>query len=238
MRGALTAVISIALLSVIQPVADAAAPPLVVPAGVPPADRARLEHVAHDAFVSTRVEGPAHFMRPELFEYLLDHPELASQVLRALKEGRYRIWHDAQGLWLDDGWGTRGRFTLIHAESGRRLYYARGAFQQRFLPDMKGEAVAMFEYAFQPRVDGRTQVASWATGYVQIDSRFLRFLGTLAMPFVQAKADKEAGQLLRVFARVSGAIASDPAQVYAKVSAQPDVPRQDLQRFRELLRLP
>ncbi len=208
-----------------------------MPREVAPADRTRIEGVANEPFVSTRVEGPTHFMRPEIFEYLLDHPEFATHVTRALGLGRYRIWHDAGGLWLDDGWGTRGRFTLVYASRGRRLYYARGAFEQRFLPDMRGEAVAILDYTFRPEAEGRTLVASWATGYVQIDSRFLRVLGQVAMPFVQAKADKEAAGLLRMFARASRAIENNSAQVYQKVSERPDVPRQELERFRELLGL-
>src|SRR5262245_47908971 len=164
-------------------------------------------------------------MRPEIFEYLLDHPEFASHVTRALGLGRYRIWHDREGLWLDDGWGTKGRFTLIYAGQGLRLYYARGGSEQRYLPEMRGEAVATFEYAFRPDGEGRTQVESWASGYVRIDNRFLQLLGKLAMPIVQAKADREAGQLLRNFARASRAIENNAAQVYLKVSERPDVPR-------------
>ena len=103
---------------------------------------------------------------------------------------------------------------------------------------MRGEAVALFEYTFRPAGDGRTLVESWATGYVQIESGFVTVLGRIALPFVQAKADKEAGQLLRVFARVSRAIESNAAQVYQKLSERPDVPRRELEQFHGLLRLP
>jgi len=218
--------------------AGAAAPPLSVPPQVPPPERARLESIARDALVSTRVAGQTHFMQPEVFEYLLDHPEFASHVTRALGLGRYRIWRDGGGRWLDDGWGTRGRFVVIHAGPGVRLYHARGAYETRFLPDMRGEAVALFEYTFRPAGDGRTLVESWATGYVQIDSGFVRVLGRVARPFVQAKADKEVGQLLKLFARASRAIENNAAQVYHKVSGRPDIPHQELDQFRGLLRLP
>jgi hypothetical protein len=188
--------------------------------------------------VSTRVEGQTHFMQPEVFEYLLDHPEFASHVTRALRLARYRIWQAAGERWLDDGWGTRGRFVLVHAEPGRRVFHARGAYETRFLPDMRGEAVAILEYTFRPAGDGRTLVESWATGYLQVDNGFLRVLGRVARPFVQAKADKEAGQLLRVFARVSRAIEENAAEVYQRVRERPDVPRPELHLFRGLLRLP
>ena len=60
-----------------------------------------------------------------------------------------------------------------------------------------------------------------------------RYRGLLALVY-----DKETGQLLRVFARASRAIEENPSAVYQKVSARADVPRQELERFRELLRLP
>jgi hypothetical protein len=209
-----------------------------VPREVAPADRVRLESLANEALVSTRVEGPSHFMRPEIFEYLLNHPDFASHVARALGLARYRIWREPDGLWLDDGWGTRGRFTLVHAERGRRLYHAHGAFEQRFLPAIRGEAVAVFEYQFRPEPDGRTLVTTTASGYLQVDNHVLRALGAVAMPFVQAKADREAGQLLRVFARASQVIETEPARVYARLGERADVPRRELAEFRELLRLP
>src|SRR5262245_47449904 len=218
--------------------ADAAAPPLAVPASVAPGPRAQVETVARDPFVSTRVEGPRHAMRPEVFEYLLDHPDFASHVTRALGLARYRIWRASDGMWLDDGWGTRGTFTVVYAARGVRLYHARGTYDQRYLPEMRGEAVALFEYGFTSDGAGRTVVATRATGYLQVDNKFLRTLGRIAAPFVQSKADKEAGQLLRVFARASRAIEDNPAQVYQKVSERPDVSRQELERFRQLLGLP
>src|SRR5262245_47929030 len=71
-RLALRATSPIALLVVawltIAP-AEAAAPPLTLPRDLGPGDRARLENVSRDALVSTKVEGPMHFMRPEVFEY-------------------------------------------------------------------------------------------------------------------------------------------------------------------------
>ncbi len=88
-------------------------------------------------------------VRPEIFEYLLDHPEFASHVTRALKAARYKIWREAGSLWLDDGWGVKGTFALAHAEPGLRLMYAQGAYQSA-LPDIKGRAVVALAYRFQP----------------------------------------------------------------------------------------
>ena len=94
-----------------------------------------------DSFASTRVEHEPYVARPEVWEYLLDHPEFATHVTRALKLARYRIWHDGADLWVDDGWGVKGQFTIVHAERGMRLMYARGHFDQKMLPEIRGQAV-------------------------------------------------------------------------------------------------
>ena len=81
-------------------------------------------------------------------------------------------------------------------------------------------------------------MATGPPGICRSTTRFLQGARKVAAPFVQTKADKEAGQLLRVFSRVSRAIEENPAEVYQKVSERADVPRQELERFRGLLRLP
>ena len=218
--------------------AHAVAPLLSLPRQVPSSERARLETIVKNSFASTRVEHEPYATRPEVWEYLLDHPEFATHVTRALRVARFRVWHEGAELWVDDGWGVTGRFTVVHAERGMRVLYARGQFEQKFLPEIRGQAVGTLEYAFRQDSAGRTVVATAASGYVQVDNRALNALARVAAPMVQAKADKEAGYLLRTFARVTRAIEEDPARVYQLVSERPDVPGADLEGFRRVLHLP
>jgi hypothetical protein len=218
--------------------AQAVAPLLSLPRQLPPTERARLERIAKDSFASTRVELEPYVARPEVWEYLLDHPEFATHVTRALKVARFRIWHDGADLWVDDGWGVTGQFTIVHAERGMRLLYAHGQFEQKVLPEIRGQAVGTLEYAFRHDEAGHTVVVTRASGYLQVDNRALNALARVAAPMVQAKADKEAGYLLRTFARVTRAIEEDPARVYQLVSERPDVPRVELEGFRKVLRVP
>lgn len=217
----------------------AAQPTLPLPQQLPPKERHRLEEVTKRPFASTQQEGEPYAVRPEIFEYLLDHPEFASHVTRALKAARYKIWRDAStgALWLDDGWGVRGTFMVAYAEPGLRLMYAQGAYQSA-LPDIKGRAVVALIYKFQPAGAGRPQVLTSLISFVQIESGVIRVIGKMGGPLVQKKADREARQLLKVFAKVSRAIEDNPADVYARIKDHPDVPKQELEEFRKLLGVP
>jgi hypothetical protein len=114
--------------------------------------------------------------------------------------------------------------------------YAQGAYQSA-LPDIKGRAVVALAYKLQPGGPGRTQVATTLTSFVQIDSPVVRTVGKMGGPLVQKKADREARQLLRVFAKVSRAIEDNPADVYARVRDWPGT-GPELEEFRKLLRVP
>lgn len=215
---------------------DAARPSHALPQGIPQAQRVKLDQVITNAVVSTRMEVEPYVTRPDIFGYLLDHPEFATHITQTLKLARYRIWRTQDGLFLDDGWGAKGYFAVVHAEPGARVMYARGHFEHPLLPNIHGRAVVVIEYDFRRTAEGRTAVATAVTGYVALDSRFLGLAGKLAGPLAQGKADLEARRLLKVFARVSRAIEERPDEVYEQLQQRSDVPRQELEEFHQLLR--
>lgn len=238
-RGVLLSLAALPVLALALTTAWAASVASVapLPPGIPPAERVRLERVAEGASVATRVDTEPFVTRRPVFEYLLDHPEFATHVTRALRLARYRIWRTPEGLFLDDGWGATGHFSVVHASAGQRVMYARGAYRQAVLPDINGEAVAMIEYRVTPTAQGRDLVHATVSGFVKLDSGLVAFATKLAGPIAQKKADLEARRLMRTFARVSRAIEDAPADVYAKLRQRPDVPPGELEEFARLLNL-
>jgi hypothetical protein len=218
------------------PVAWAGTPTL--PRDLGSAERARLAPVTSAATLSTRFDATPFPARPDVFEYLLDHPEFATHVTRALKLARYRIWRQSDGLFLDDGWGARGTFEVVHRSPGVRVMYARGGYEQRMLPNINGEAVVIFEYAVKPGADGHPQVAPSISSFVKLDGGLASMASRVAPSLAREKADKEAQRLAKVFMRVSRAIDENPARVYDLVRQRSDVPARDLEGFRQILNLP
>jgi len=212
--------------------AGANAPPSL-PAGVPPADRARIEKVLAKATVSTRVQIEPYPLRLDIFDYLLDHLEFATQVTRALKLTRYRIWRAGDALNLEDGWGATGLITPLYGNSGLRVAYARGRYDQGLLPDIKGQAVILLRYTGGPGPAGRPALATSAEVFAQLDSAMVAtFAGSLA----QAKATEEGLYVLKVFSRLSKQLELRADEVLAILSQHPDVSRADLEGFRRLLK--
>jgi hypothetical protein len=209
-----------------------------LPAEIPPADRARLQEVADGASVSARAAGEPFVARHDVFEFLLDHPEFATHVTRALRLARYRIWRDAESLWLDDGWGVVGRFWVVYAANGTRVMHARGQYQSGLLPRIHGQAVVVIEYAVRAAENRRSLISPAVTGFVKLDSGFFAAATRLVGAVASAKAEKEARRLAKLFARATRAIEDDPAHVHEQVRQRADVPLADLEAFRRLLQLP
>ena len=230
LAAVLLAVFSLGTLSAL------AASVVVLPAEMPTDERARLERLREAAAVATRVDTEPFLTRRDIFDYLLDHPDFATHVTRTLRLARYRIWKTPEGMFLDDGWGATGQFSVVHADAGRRVMYARGAYRQAVLPAINGEAVVIIEYEATPAGDGRDRVRATVSGFVKLDSSALSMAIKVAAPIAQRKADLEARRLMRTFARASRVIDSNPADVYERLRQRPDVPARELEEFGRLLR--
>ena len=209
-----------------------------LPSEIPAGTRQRLATVIDQPSLAAHVDGEPFRARREVFEYLLDHPEFATHVTRALKVARYRVWTVPGGYGLDDGWGTVGTFEFVHVAPGARVMHARGEYQHRVLPSIRGQAIISITYAATPSSDGKATIAAAVDTYVKLESKLLAATGMLARKVAHAKAEKEGNRLVRLFARTTRAIEENPAAVWDAVRQRPDVPRRELEEFRRLLSLP
>ena len=232
MARALSLAVLLSVSMLLGPAAKAggdAAPAL--PPGVPAADRTRIENVLAHATISTRVEIEPYPLRLDVFDYLLSHPDFATQVTRALKLARYRIWTSADGLNLDDGWGVKGVITPFYGDKGLRVVYARGRYEQKVLPDIRGQAIIFVRYgenggAGKPALVTSMEVFAW------LDSGMI---ASLAGSVAKAKATEEARHALRVFSRLSNHLELRADEVLAELARHPEVSRAELAELRRLL---
>jgi hypothetical protein len=198
----------------------------------------RLDAVTRNPSVSARTAGEPFVGRRDVFEFLLDHPDFATHITRALRLARYRMWRTDEGLFVDDGWGATGQVFVVHATSGTRVLYAKGEFQHKLLPPIPGEAVVTINYDAQPTSDGRDRLVADISSQLKIDGPFGTLVVKLASSLATEKAEKESQRLMRLFARVLRAIEERPAALYASLLERPDVPQRELEQFRILLKLP
>ena len=223
------------LLLVLGGSARATPPTAALPQDLPEQERARLLQVTDHASVTAQSNGEAFLVRGDLFEYLLDHPEFATHVIRALGIGRYRIWREPDGLWLDDDAGALVQFHTSYAAHGSRIFYLRGRYQPAVLPMIRGRVVVVLEYRAEPASGGKSLITPAMTSFVRIDNGLFEALARLFKAVIAPRAAKVTSRIVVDIAKTSSAIDQDPSRVDEALRRRPDVPSRELVEFRQLL---
>jgi hypothetical protein len=223
------------LLLVLAGSALATWPTAALPQDLPEQERARLQQVTQHASVTAQSNGESFLVRGDVFEYLLDHPDFATHVIRALEIGRYRIWREPDGLWLDDDAGALVQFHIAYAAHGSRVFYLRGRYQPSVLPTIRGRVVVVLEYRVEPASGGKSLITPAMTSFVRIDNGLVEALARLFKAVVAPRAAKVTSRIVVDIVKISIAIDQDPVRVDEALCRRPDVPSRELGEFRRLL---
>jgi hypothetical protein len=224
------------------PVITLDALPLGVPTGVlAPESRIRAETVLGRTIFAQRVVGIRYRSREDVFLFLLDHPDFAASVARALDVGQYRLTPRDDGYWGDDARGATGMVRLLHADDGRRLYHLEGRYEQKRLPTIEGQLLVLLEFRHEEDLDGGTVVESSLTGHLRIDTPVIgtvaQLVGVLTRPLVERAVERKVRRFFRTVARVSRWAYDQPELLAALLDAHPEMPSgPTLASFQALLR--
>ncbi len=223
------------------PVVTLDALPLSIPtAELPGPARARAETVMARPAFAQRVTGIRFPSREPVYRFLLDHPDFAASMARALRVGEYRVTPLEEGYWGDDNRGATGTIHLLYADDHRRLYYLAGRYERRHVPTIDGQILVLLEYHHEETETGGTVVEQSLTGHVRIDTPIIaglaEILGALSRPLVERAVERKVRRFFNTVARVSRWAYDEPEQLLAGLDGHPEVePGPTLTAFRALL---
>ena len=227
--------------------ADDAAPShgvALVDPGIPldsldPAIREKAQSVLSRALFSHSVRGITSRSRPEVLEFLLDHPDFAATTARVLKLGRDRIERREDGFWIDDGAGITGTFKVLFTDPRRRLYLVKVQYSKPLLPTIEGQLLILFEYDHLTDGNGDPVVEQQVLGYAAPDNPLTGALAEIAAALsrsaVEASVTKKVRRLFRKVAKITQMATDDPEGLYEQLLRSPEVGPEPLQAFRDLL---
>ncbi len=198
--------------------------------------QARLREVTDHAVYSRRVLGVAFRSHALAFRYLLDHPDFAAAIGRALGVARYRVEpRGGNRFWLDDTRGVQGTFEVVYADEGRWLVHAQGIYNKRWLPTISGRIVLLLEFRHQGDAPDRARVINDLTGHLRVENPILALLARLIVPLLARETDEKMAQIFAVAGRVSERIHDDPAGVLRFLRQRPELSPGALTEFSRLI---
>lgn len=206
-------------------------------------DRQRVQEVIEHPSFSREIKGFKFPSRKEVYEYLLDHPDFAAAVSRALKLSKYQIKKEGDEYWAHDSFydkdgrlrGVKGSFRVIYADQGKRIYFAQGTYDvKRWLPTAHVRAVFVLE--FQHRLDEEgSYVENNLSGYARIDNPFLHFILKILKPLVSKGMEKKIAKTFTMAANVSEQAYRDPSAFSRQLEESQEISPEQLEEFRRVL---
>jgi hypothetical protein len=219
-----------------------------LPLGIPlstlsPASQGHVASVLGASIFAQRVAGLRFRSRADVFRFLVDHPDFAAGVARALRLGSYRVTRIEEGYWGDDARGATGLIRVLYADDERRLFHLEGRYERRGLPTITGQLLVLLEFRHEPDPagpDGGTRAETSLTGHVRIDTPLVgavvQTVGLLARPLVERAVEEKVRRFFRTVARVSAWAHDRPVELAAALDQHPEIPDgETLTAFRALL---
>jgi hypothetical protein len=188
--------------------------------------------------VVRQINGIAYKSRPEIFQYLLDHPDFAANMARAIKVGGYRVTPVPGGYEADDGRGVHGFLKPVYADAQRRVYYLAGRYAPPIFPAMTGRAVLVLDALHVASPGGGSLAEVTVVGFLKVDSVLARILAGILRDFTQAAVDRKVRRFFRHVEKVSVRAYDDPAGLASEIQGRADLPPGQVAEFSRLLLAP
>ncbi|MBL8795723.1 MAG: hypothetical protein JNM56_17590 [Planctomycetia bacterium] len=182
-----------------------------------PEMRERVRSVAEHPTLSACGPQEEFIGRPEVYRWLLDHPDRTAQAWRQLgapalditerNEGRFG-WTDAQGS--DVVWET------VHRADGARVWYAEGKVRPHLLlPVVPVKAVVVTQYREYVDRHGAKRMQHQTDLFAQTDSKAAQLIMKVMGPSVPRLTEQCLGQFGLFFSGMSNYLYRHPERTEA-----------------------
>ncbi len=159
--------------------------------------RERVRQVVEQPTLFARGPTEAFAGRPDLYHWLLDHPDRGVLAWRRLGAKCSTI-NDRRGgrfNWTDEK-GSEVHWETVYQGPSLRIWYAEGKLRPALLlPPLPIQIVFLLRYGDQPDEPGRTLIYHQADVFFQTDSRTAALMAKMLGPSAPRLAEQGIGQV-------------------------------------------
>ena len=171
-----------------------------------------------------------------IYEFLVMHPPLATQLARRLHPPleRYTVTQVGEGVYtVEDRGALRGEARLIAATGDQRIYRFQGEFRSLAnLLRFTGRMILILRYR-EVREGSRTYMESDPDFYLRIDHSFFHVMAKLLSPLIHTILDRRVNMIVEATSKLFDQTWTDPKGLYQRMATWPEVQPTDLEAFRQ-----
>jgi len=191
----------------------------------------------HAPTLSRRTGAVKFLSKKEVYEYLLDHPDLAAAAARALKVGEYQITKIGDGsYWATDGSGVTGHFRVVYTNKNERIFFLDGVYHPGWLPSVPAKAIVALGFEHKNN-ETEEYVENNVDATLKIDNSLVAFLAKLLYGIMGNLMEKRMNQVLALAAKVSEKAYQDPDGFLRELGTGTELSPQVLNELKERLYL-
>ncbi len=144
------------------------------------------------------------------YEFLLDRLPLTAELVRKMDMGSYRIKPGKNdNVIVRDGEGVKLKLVPLYSQTGFRMYYTRGYWENPIIPTIYGRGMVLLQYSEND--DGT--IKTGARLYFQVDSDFYDSLSGLLEQFVKATLKKKVKKFISAAESIARMVEEKPEKV-------------------------
>jgi hypothetical protein len=159
--------------------------------------RRKLQYVIQHAGMYRRLPTRVIDCDPDLFTFLLQHPEVVVDVWQMMGVSRVTLARVSdQAYQGDDGAGTTGNVCYLYADWGPEarnlaVVYAEGAYDGKpFLKPLRAQSVIVLQSGAVQETNGRSYVTVRVDSFVHIEQMGIELVAKTVQPWINKTADR------------------------------------------------
>ncbi|HLW63801.1 MAG TPA: hypothetical protein VKS79_00690 [Gemmataceae bacterium] len=181
---------------------------------LPPMLRERVRKVMTQPTLATHAPAEEFYAVPQMYEWLLDHPDRATLAWQRLGVQCTPIADKGQGRfsWADENGSEVVWFTIVQ-NADVRVWYAEGRVKPgALLPTIPIRAVVILRHNYPGNAESRGRIHHQVDIFASTDSRAANLVARLLGPTADHMAEQGAGQMLTFFGVLAQYIGQHPDQ--------------------------
>ena len=162
-----------------------------------PQDRQSLHQVVSNASIYRRLPTRVIDCDPEMFTFLVQHPEVVVDVWRVMGISNVKLDKQPNGLYHGaDGAGTAGSVKFLHGQWGQgaqnlAIIYADGAYEGKpFVTPIRAQSVMILRSGSIQETNGRYYVTVRVDSFVHIGQMGVELVAKTVQPWISKAADQ------------------------------------------------